>query len=79
MSKFIDAAAAAALIKDGDTVAISGNGAGMISAEAILPPSKNVSSIPATPAISRWFICSVWGIVTNWAPTVLLTKAWSGR
>jgi acyl CoA:acetate/3-ketoacid CoA transferase len=32
---FIDAAAAARLVKDGDTVAISGNGAGMISAEAI--------------------------------------------
>jgi acyl CoA:acetate/3-ketoacid CoA transferase len=34
-TRFIDAAAAAALIKDGDTVAISGNGAGMVSAEAI--------------------------------------------
>ncbi len=32
---FIDAAAAAGLVNDGDTVAISGNGAGMISAEAI--------------------------------------------
>ena len=32
---FIDAAGAALLVKDGDTVAISGNGAGMISAEAI--------------------------------------------
>ena len=35
MTKFLDASAAAALIKDGDTVAISGNGAGMVSAEAI--------------------------------------------
>ena len=35
MTKFIDATAAAALIKDGDTIAISGNGAGMVSAEAI--------------------------------------------
>ena len=35
-TKFRDAAAAAPLIKDGHTVAISGNGAGMISAEAIL-------------------------------------------
>ena len=34
-TRFIDAAAAAALIKDGGTVAISGNGAGMVSAEAI--------------------------------------------
>lgn len=34
-TQFIDADAAAALIKDGDTVAIGGNGAGMISAEAI--------------------------------------------
>jgi acyl CoA:acetate/3-ketoacid CoA transferase len=34
-TKFIDADAAAALVKDGDTVAISGNGAGMTSAEAI--------------------------------------------
>lgn len=32
---FIDAAEAARLVNDGDTVAISGNGAGMISAEAI--------------------------------------------
>jgi propionate CoA-transferase len=35
-AKFVDAAAAAAMVKDGDTVAISGNGAGMTSAEAIL-------------------------------------------
>src|ERR1022692_4665792 len=34
--KFMDARRAVALVKDGDTVAISGNGAGMISAEAIL-------------------------------------------
>ena len=34
--QFQDADAAAALIRDGDTVAISGNGAGMTSAEAIL-------------------------------------------
>ncbi len=34
-TRFVAAAAAAALIKDGDTVAISGNGAGMVSAEAI--------------------------------------------
>ena len=33
--RFLDAAAAAAMIKDNDTIAISGNGAGMISAEAI--------------------------------------------
>jgi acyl CoA:acetate/3-ketoacid CoA transferase len=33
--EFTTAAAAAAMIKNGDTVAISGNGAGMISAEAI--------------------------------------------
>jgi propionate CoA-transferase len=33
---FMSARAAAELIRDGDTVAISGNGAGMISAEAIL-------------------------------------------
>lgn len=33
--KFVSAAEAAAMIKDGDTVAISGNGAGMISAEEI--------------------------------------------
>jgi acyl CoA:acetate/3-ketoacid CoA transferase len=34
-AKFMSAAEAAGLIKDGDTVAISGNGAGMISAEDI--------------------------------------------
>ena len=34
-TRFVNAADAAALIKDGDTVAISGNGAGMISAEAV--------------------------------------------
>lgn len=34
-TKFLSAKDAAALIKDGDTVAISGNGAGMISAEEI--------------------------------------------
>lgn len=34
-TRFLDAAAAAALVKNGDTIAISGNGAGMISAEAI--------------------------------------------
>jgi propionate CoA-transferase len=33
---FMNAREAAQLIRDGDTVAISGNGAGMISAEAIL-------------------------------------------
>lgn len=35
-TKFMDAQRAAALVNDSDTVAISGNGAGMISAEAIL-------------------------------------------
>jgi propionate CoA-transferase len=35
MTMVMDAAAAAQLVHDGDTVAISGNGAGMISAEAI--------------------------------------------
>jgi acyl CoA:acetate/3-ketoacid CoA transferase len=35
-SKLIDAAAAAALIKDGDTVAVTGNGAGMTAGEEIL-------------------------------------------
>jgi propionate CoA-transferase len=35
-TQFLDARSAAAMVKDGDTVAISGNGAGMISAEAIL-------------------------------------------
>lgn len=35
-TQFLTAEAAAALIEDGQTVAISGNGAGMISAEAIL-------------------------------------------
>ncbi|MCW2240590.1 acyl CoA:acetate/3-ketoacid CoA transferase [Azospirillum canadense] len=35
MSKFVSAAEAAMLVKDGDTVAISGNGAGMVSGEAI--------------------------------------------
>lgn len=35
VTQFINADAAAALIKDGDTIAIGGNGAGMISAEAI--------------------------------------------
>lgn len=35
VTQFLTAEAAAALIKDGDTVAIAGNGAGMISAEAI--------------------------------------------
>jgi propionate CoA-transferase len=34
-TRFVQAADAAALIQDGDTVAISGNGAGMISAEAV--------------------------------------------
>jgi acyl CoA:acetate/3-ketoacid CoA transferase len=34
-TRFVNAADAAALVKDGDTVAISGNGAGMISAEAV--------------------------------------------
>jgi acyl CoA:acetate/3-ketoacid CoA transferase len=34
-TRFLSASEAAALIKDGDTVAISGNGAGMISAEAV--------------------------------------------
>ncbi len=34
--EFLDARSAAGLVHDGDTVAISGNGAGMISAEAIL-------------------------------------------
>jgi len=34
-TQFVDAAAAAAMIRDGHTVAISGNGAGMIAAEAI--------------------------------------------
>jgi acyl CoA:acetate/3-ketoacid CoA transferase len=34
-TRFVPAAAAAELIHDGDTVAISGNGAGMISAEAV--------------------------------------------
>jgi acyl CoA:acetate/3-ketoacid CoA transferase len=36
VTQFLTAAAAAALIKDGQTLAVSGNGAGMISAEAIL-------------------------------------------
>jgi propionate CoA-transferase len=36
MMEFLDARGAAGLVKDGDTVAVSGNGAGMISAEAIL-------------------------------------------
>ena len=36
LTQFLTADAAAALIQDGQTVAISGNGAGMISAEAIL-------------------------------------------
>jgi acyl CoA:acetate/3-ketoacid CoA transferase len=35
IAKFMDAGAAAALVNDGDTVAIGGNGAGMTSAEAI--------------------------------------------
>lgn len=35
MSKFLSAADAAMLVKNGDTVAISGNGAGMVSGEAI--------------------------------------------
>lgn len=35
-ARFIHAREAAALVNDGDTVAVSGNGAGMISAEAIL-------------------------------------------
>jgi acyl CoA:acetate/3-ketoacid CoA transferase len=35
-TQFMDAPSAAILVKDGDTVAISGNGAGMTSAEAIL-------------------------------------------
>jgi propionate CoA-transferase len=35
-TEFLDARSAAELVHDGDTVAISGNGAGMISAEAIL-------------------------------------------
>ncbi len=35
IAQFMNAADAAAIIKDGDTVAISGNGAGMISAEAV--------------------------------------------
>lgn len=34
-TRFLNAAAAAELVRDGDVVAISGNGAGMISAEAI--------------------------------------------
>lgn len=34
-TRFMSAANAAALVNDGDTVAISGNGAGMISAESI--------------------------------------------
>jgi acyl CoA:acetate/3-ketoacid CoA transferase len=34
-TRFTNAAEAAALIEDGDTIAISGNGAGMISAEAV--------------------------------------------
>ncbi len=34
-TRFVNAAGAAALINDGDTVAISGNGAGMISAETV--------------------------------------------
>ena len=36
-AKFLSAGEAAALVKDGDTVTICGNGAGMISADAILP------------------------------------------
>ena len=36
VTRFVSAAEAAQLVHDGDTVAISGNGAGMISAEAIL-------------------------------------------
>ena len=36
VTKFLSAAEAAALIKNGDAVAVSGNGAGMIAAEAIL-------------------------------------------
>ena len=35
VTQFIDADAAARLVRDGDTIAIGGNGAGMISAEAI--------------------------------------------
>jgi propionate CoA-transferase len=35
-TQFVDALSAARMVKDGDTVAISGNGAGMTSAEAIL-------------------------------------------
>ncbi len=35
-TQFVDARSAAAMVKDDDTVAISGNGAGMVSAEAIL-------------------------------------------
>jgi acyl CoA:acetate/3-ketoacid CoA transferase len=34
-AKFLSAADAAALVRDGDTVAVSGNGAGMVSAEAV--------------------------------------------
>lgn len=37
-AQLLTADAAAALIEDGQTVAISGDGAGMISAEAIQPP-----------------------------------------
>jgi acyl CoA:acetate/3-ketoacid CoA transferase len=35
-TRFINAREAADLVRDGDTIAISGNGAGMVSAEAIL-------------------------------------------
>ena len=36
VTRFVSAAEAARLVDDADTVAVSGNGAGMISAEAIL-------------------------------------------
>jgi acyl CoA:acetate/3-ketoacid CoA transferase len=35
-TRFLNAADAAALIQDGDTVAVSGNGAGMISPEKVM-------------------------------------------
>ena len=49
-TKFMDAQRAAALVNDSDTVAISGNGAGMISAEAILAAWSSVFWRPAVRA-----------------------------
>lgn len=59
-TKFLSAEDAAPLIKSGDTVAVSGNGAGMTSAEAILAAIETRFLQTGEPRDLSWFI--LWGL-----------------